>query len=132
MGDSADRSRERAEQALADVELSEVRDRPARLLSAGEMQRVAIARTLVLPPRLLVADEPTGNLDSGSTAAVMSCFAKLNGEGITIMMVTHNERLVGGSSRHFVCRNGTLEEATPERAVPSATQPEQVPTEAAP
>lgn len=82
---------------------------PARLLSSGEMQRVAIARATALPPRLLVADEPTGNLDRTSTQIVMDALQRLNREGLTILLVTHNEELLRYSTRHMICRNGCLE-----------------------
>ena len=97
-----------ARRALAEVGLDAVADRTARLLSAGEMQRVAIARAVALRPRLLLADEPTGNLDQASAEAVMGCFRKLNAEGIAILMATHNDALVASGSRHLVCRGGML------------------------
>ena len=102
-------ARSQASEALATVGLSGIADRPARRLSAGEMQRVAIARAVALKPDLLVADEPTGNLDKGSADVVMNCFRTLNGQGITVLMVTHNELLKAYASRHLVCRNGVLE-----------------------
>lgn len=98
-----------AAQALARVGLADIPHRPTRLLSAGEMQRVAIARAVALPPRLLVADEPTGNLDGRSADAIMTCFRELNASGMTILMVTHNERLLDYGTRHLVCRDGRLE-----------------------
>jgi putative ABC transport system ATP-binding protein len=94
--------------ALAAVGLSQIADRRVRLLSAGEMQRVAIARAVALKPDLLVADEPTGNLDKDSAAVAMNCFRELNRQGITVLMVTHNEALQEYATRHMVCRNGAL------------------------
>jgi ABC-type lipoprotein export system ATPase subunit len=85
--------------------------RAARLLSGGEMQRVAIARAMALPPALLVADEPTGNLDRRSALAVMDCFRRMNENGMTILLVTHNEALLSYCTRHLLCREGRLEEA---------------------
>jgi putative ABC transport system ATP-binding protein len=99
----------RAEAALDVVGLSDVRDRRAGRLSAGEMQRVAIARAVALRPDLLVADEPTGNLDAATAEGVMDCFRRLNGQGITILMVTHNEGLLRYATRHLVCRGGLVE-----------------------
>jgi len=96
-------------QALKTLGLMSIAERSARLLSAGEMQRVAIARAVTFEPRLLVADEPTGNLDRASTNAVMDCFERLNQTGITILMVTHNETLLKFSSRHLVCQDGAIE-----------------------
>jgi putative ABC transport system ATP-binding protein len=94
--------------ALATVGLSEIADRQARRLSAGEMQRVAIARAVALKPDLLVADEPTGNLDKDSADVAMNCFRTLNEQGITVLMVTHNVTLKVYASRHLVCLNGAL------------------------
>lgn len=99
-----------AQAAMRQVGIDNIPDRLARLLSSGEQQRVAIARAVVQKPRLLLADEPTGNLDSASATAVMDCFKKLNDSGITIVMVTHNESLLPYASRHLVCVNGRLEE----------------------
>jgi putative ABC transport system ATP-binding protein len=96
------------ERVMESLGLRDLRDRPVRLLSAGEMQRVAIARAVVLQPRLLLADEPTGNLDRESSGRVMDCFRTLNRQGITVLMVTHNEGLLEYGGRHLMCRNGTL------------------------
>ena len=109
LGGEQEGSRARALEALDFVGLRPLAERPARLLSAGEMQRVAIARALVVKPDLLVADEPTGNLDGDSTVAVMNCFKKMNEEGITLLMVTHNDGLLRYASRHLVCKNGALD-----------------------
>ena len=95
--------------ALATVGLTGIADRQARKLSAGEMQRVAIARAVALKPVLLVADEPTGNLDRDSSDVAMHCLRTLNEQGITVLMVTHNEALKTYASRHLVCRNGAVE-----------------------
>lgn len=98
--------------ALELVGMAGVRDRRARVLSAGEMQRVAIARAVALRPGLLVADEPTGNLDRATAAGVMKCFRDLNTQGITVLMVTHNDELLTYASRHLVCRDGVVAEST--------------------
>jgi putative ABC transport system ATP-binding protein len=94
--------------ALELVGLADLADRPARLLSGGEMQRVAIARAVAVAPRLLAADEPTGNLDSESATAVMDCLSRLNRLGTTVLMVTHNESLLGYAGRRLQCRHGRL------------------------
>lgn len=102
---------ERARDALRVVGLDHLSDRPARVLSAGEMQRVAIARAIAMPPALLVADEPTGNLDHAATTGIMECFARLNKErGIAILLVTHNESLLRFATRHLLCRDGAVVE----------------------
>lgn len=98
-----------AQDILKEMGLASISNRRARLLSAGEMQRTAIARAVVLRPDLLVADEPTGNLDGASTHAVMQCFKKLNKDGLTIIMVTHNSSLLEFCTSHKVCREGILE-----------------------
>lgn len=101
----------RARHWLEELGLAGLADQPARLLSGGEMQRVAVARAVVLSPRILLADEPTGNLDGDSTEMVMDCFRRLNREhGMTILLVTHDLSLLEASNRHVVCRDGRLEE----------------------
>jgi putative ABC transport system ATP-binding protein len=106
--DRADTER-RVSGVIETMGLTAIADRPARLLSGGEMQRVAIARAVAHAPRLLIADEPTGNLDRDSAQVVMDCFRKLNGSGMTILMVTHNEALLDFCSRHLLCRDGRIE-----------------------
>ncbi len=101
-------ARKRASEALEMMHLDAIADRPARLLSGGEMQRVAIARAVALMPKLLIADEPTGNLDSASANAVMDYLTMLNQAGITILMATHNESFLKYCSRHLVCRDGRV------------------------
>lgn len=98
-----------AQNALAKMGLGGLEGRTARRLSAGEMQRVAIARAIVRPPRLLAADEPTGNLDRASTLAIMESLAELHRAGLTILLVTHNEDLISYATRHIICKDGTVE-----------------------
>ena len=105
---SSSEARERASEALEMMHLDAIADRPARLLSGGEMQRVAIARAVALTPKLLIADEPTGNLDSSSANAVMDYLGMLNQAGITILMATHNESFLKYCSRHLICNDGRI------------------------
>lgn len=101
-------AKERAVQALEMMHLNALADRPARLLSGGEMQRVAIARAIAVAPKLLIADEPTGNLDSLSANGVMDYLRMLNQSGITVLMATHNDSFLKYCSRHLVCRDGRI------------------------
>ena len=105
-------ARRHAREALDRVGLAALADQPARLLSGGEMQRVAIARAVAQRPDLLLADEPTGNLDRRASENVMETFRQLNSEGITIVLVTHNEALLASASRHLICEDGEIREAT--------------------
>ncbi len=79
-------------------------------LSGGEMQRVAIARALVNEPTLLLADEPTGNLDSATGESIITLFQDLHAQGLTILVVTHNPRLSLAAERQLELRDGTLTE----------------------
>lgn len=99
---------DRARAALAATGLSGLESRRARLLSGGEMQRVALARALALRPSLLVADEPTGNLDRAATDRVMDLLREQHRSGLTILFVTHNDRLLSYATRHVACSDGRL------------------------
>lgn len=78
-------------------------------LSGGEMQRVAIARALVNRPKILLADEPTGNLDSHNAGEIVNLFRKLNASGLTILMVTHNLELAEHANRLIHVKDGMIE-----------------------
>lgn len=100
----------RALKALERVGLSErVNFRPNQL-SGGQMQRVAIARAIVNNPKLLLADEPTGALDSKSGAQVMELFQKLNEEGVSVLMITHDPDIAAHAKRVVMIRDGELQE----------------------
>lgn len=100
-------------QAMESVGLGPMADRPVRLLSGGEMQRVAIARAIALKPKLLIADEPTGNLDQTSAQTVMEHFQALHQAGLTLFMATHNLALLNYCTRHLVCHDGRITHQQP-------------------
>jgi putative ABC transport system ATP-binding protein len=100
--------RERALQALEIVGLGDRADHKPNQLSGGQQQRVAIARALANQPALLLADEPTGNLDSRTSIEIMGVFQKLNDQGITIVMVTHELDIAHYTKRMVVMRDGKV------------------------
>ncbi len=99
---------ERAMHALKIVGLEQRADHFPSQLSGGQQQRVAIARALVNNPQVLLADEPTGNLDSRTSIEVMGVFQKLNDEGITIVMVTHELDIAHYCKRNLIMRDGLI------------------------
>jgi putative ABC transport system ATP-binding protein len=100
--------RKLASEALARVGLGERLDHQPSELSGGQQQRVAIARALVTQPTLLLADEPTGNLDSHMTVEVMSLFQELNDQGITVLIVTHEPDVARYAKRIVEVRDGRI------------------------
>lgn len=100
--------KERALAALKRVGLEERVDFQPNQLSGGQKQRVAIARAMVNNPRILLADEPTGALDSASGEQVMELFQRLNEEGVSILMITHDSEIAGYAQRKVVIRDGIL------------------------
>jgi putative ABC transport system ATP-binding protein len=100
--------RERATRALQRVGLGDRLDHQPSELSGGQQQRVAIARALVTEPRLLLADEPTGNLDSRTSVEVMALFQELNAQGITILIVTHEPDVAQYATRIVEVRDGRI------------------------
>ena len=100
--------RERAFQALERVGLADRVDFLPNQLSGGQMQRVAIARAIVNNPKLLLADEPTGALDSKSGAQVMELFQKLNDEGVSVLMITHDAEIAAHAKRMVMIRDGEV------------------------
>jgi putative ABC transport system ATP-binding protein len=100
--------REKAEQVLAAVGLQGRGDHTPSQLSGGQQQRVAIARALINDPEVLLADEPTGNLDSRTSVEVMEIFQTLNAKGITIIMVTHEADIASYARRNIVMKDGLV------------------------
>jgi len=100
--------RERAMEALERVGLGARAKHKPTELSGGEQQRVAIARALVNNPALLLTDEPTGNLDSKTTAEIVSMFRQLNQEGITVVMVTHEADIASQTQRTIRLHDGEI------------------------
>jgi putative ABC transport system ATP-binding protein len=98
----------RVNELLEKVGLSHRGSHRPHELSGGEMQRAAIARALVNGPQLLLADEPTGNLDTTTGNAIIDLFRRLNAEGLTIVVVTHNPALAGAAQRQIVLRDGQI------------------------
>ncbi len=105
---SAKEMRERAMHALEIVGLAQRYDHTPSQLSGGQQQRVAIARALVNRPQVILADEPTGNLDSKTSVEVMGVFQRLNDQGITILMVTHELDIASFCKRNIVFRDGRI------------------------
>lgn len=99
---------ERAAQLLERVGLSQRVHHLPKELSGGEMQRVAIARSLINDPKILLADEPTGSLDSHQAKGILEIFHELNASGLTILMVTHNPELATKANRTIALRDGQV------------------------
>jgi putative ABC transport system ATP-binding protein len=102
--------RERALQALLAVGMGERLDHLPSELSGGQQQRVAVARAIVTNPSLVLADEPTGNLDSHSTAEVLDLFAELNDDGRTVVLITHEEDVAAQARRVIRLADGEVVE----------------------
>ena len=102
--------RARAVRALERVGLGDRVDFKPNQLSGGQMQRVAIARAIVNNPKLLLADEPTGALDSKSGAQVMELFQRLNEEGVSVLMITHDAEIASHAKRVVTIKDGILQE----------------------
>jgi len=122
-GIAEDEQKRRAEALLDRVGLSDRFDHKPRELSVGQQQRVALARMLANDPVLILADEPTGNLDPETAGSIMDFLAQLNGEGRTIVMVTHDLRLAGRAKRALRLVNGNVQANGKERPFPAPSAP---------
>ena len=107
-GLSSRQRRDRAAQALQRVGLGNRMDHKPNELSGGQRQRVAIARALVNEPSILLADEPTGNLDSTTSTEIMGVFAELHRQGQTVVMVTHEQDIAANAERVVTLRDGLV------------------------
>ncbi len=108
--------RERAMQLLERVGLADKRNSTPSAISGGQKQRVAVARALAMDPALLLADEPTGNLDTATGDEIMRLFHDLNAEGATIVIVTHEPDIAAQAGRTVVLRDGLVESDTRQAA----------------
>lgn len=112
--------KERAEEALARVGLGSRMHHHPNQLSGGQQQRVAIARAIVNRPKVILADEPTGSLDSRTSIEIMALFQELGASGITVVLVTHEPDIATFASRVLVMKDGLLaseERQTPRKAI---------------
>jgi len=100
--------REKADRILESVGLAGREDHYPSQLSGGQQQRVAIARALINEPEVLLADEPTGNLDSRTSVEIMAIFQQLNEHGITVIMVTHEPDIAAYAKRNLMMRDGLI------------------------
>jgi putative ABC transport system ATP-binding protein len=112
----------RAQEALARVGLGDRVHHHSSQLSGGQQQRVAIARALVSSPKVILADEPTGNLDSRTSVEVMALFQELGRSGITVVLVTHEPDIATFASRVIVMRDGRVQ--SDERRTPADARAE--------
>ena len=96
------------EEILNKLEIGDLRNKKVSMLSGGQRQRVAIARALITNPELILADEPTGSLDSITTIHIMNIFEQLNKEGKTIIIVTHNLELAKKTKKCFTIKDGLI------------------------
>jgi len=115
--------RDRARELLGQVGLAERRDHLPSRLSGGEQQRVAIARALANGPRVILADEPTGNLDSATAGEVVSILGRLSDEsGVTVLIVTHDEQIARRARRRLRMGDGSIEASPFSQEAPAARQ----------
>lgn len=114
--------RRRATEALAKVSLADRAHHFPSQMSGGQQQRVAVARALVNKPSILLADEPTGNLDSRTSVEIMEVFQDLNDRGLTLVMVTHEHDIAEFAKRVIVFRDGKIRKDSPVENRPRAAE----------
>jgi putative ABC transport system ATP-binding protein len=114
---------ERAREALARVGLGDRIHHHPNQLSGGQQQRVAIARALVSQPKVILADEPTGNLDSRTSVEVMAIFQELRRTGITVVLVTHEADIASYASRVIMLKDGLVQFDKQREAIPAVPRP---------
>jgi putative ABC transport system ATP-binding protein len=119
--DKAERAK-RAAEALAMVGLADRAQHFPSQMSGGQQQRVAVARALVNHPSILLADEPTGNLDSRTSVEIMEVFQTLNDKGLTIVLVTHEQDIAQFAKRVLVFRDGKIRKDDPVAGRPRASE----------
>ena len=119
---SKEESHKRAAEALAMVGLADRAGHFPSQMSGGQQQRVAVARALVNRPSILLADEPTGNLDSRTSVEIMEVFQDLNDKGLTIVMVTHENDIAEFAKRVLIFRDGKIRKDEPVRNRPRAAE----------
>lgn len=113
--------KERAEKVLIDVGLGDRMDHKPNQLSGGQRQRVAVGRALVNHPSIILADEPTGNLDSKTSVEIMGLFDEIHSRGNTVILVTHEEEIAEHAHRIIRLRDGLVE--SDEKKSPKASRP---------
>ncbi|KAA3621343.1 MAG: ABC transporter ATP-binding protein [Flavobacterium sp.] len=111
-GASKSQRKERAEEVLSNVGLADRMDHKPNQLSGGQRQRVAVGRALVNKPSIILADEPTGNLDSKTSAEIMTLFDEIHRNGNTVIIVTHEEDIAAHAHRIIRLRDGMVESDT--------------------
>lgn len=121
-GIGAKKARLKASELLTKVGLQLKQSSRPSELSGGEMQRVAIARALANNPKILLADEPTGNLDRDNADEVIKIFKKLSDEGTTVVVVTHDEKVAQKFGRRINLENGSIESDTADRKISKSTK----------
>ncbi len=126
-GRSVQEASNRVEELLEEVGMLEHRDKFPVQLSGGELQRIAIARALALSPELLLADEPTGNLDEKTAFEIVDLFERINKNGITVLMATHNPQIIEKLKKRVVeLQKGLLVKDTKKKEIKEPEEPREV------